>query len=976
MISQTLIPNIILTTNPDLASQFSDLTRQYTSFSKFLEDVRGSFSNDEYFVLTTENTSLTKFEFSFQGNQVESSPPKCVLEFIETKETFELQLLSSYTKRLFASNGEREIDGRVFYVAFGVSDDLSYWSKFQAVHLLGATVFQNFDNPKTVQLTFSIGVGYNTIFDALSSELIDDSVLSKLELNNRPYTGLIHGPNGETLAALTNNDDEFNANSDLLAKYLIGFNSFDALYKEAINGLLRALMPQQNANIFIVSDDLFKLSFNRLSSGTYAKDYNSFQEELSNKANALLRLKNSRAKNYRGSGSVRRATRQFFDNLASKVINVMDSELSTETTIANNFDVYADVMLAFRLEIEDDPTLSEKKIKLIKLLGILREGLKKLSLDQNIILVKEGDTEILKNFYNLFSSKAKVQLPLNPNLPIIMFGNEKIIRAMLYGETFGPNNETKSGEKLPINKASAAYLSADWLSKNLYGSHPKGEQVSDLANVLSDQLIKAIEPGLLDTNNFPIFRYNVKNPNVLGVTVDDLNAFFSLLQAGFTTIQTGVNEYTIELNNKKDLEEDLAASSAEFESLREGFRRAKAVKTTYIKSELRDALYASISDRFSNNNSVYRKRLKVDIENSSPSSIPSKQVSLDDKLVQTSERLKEAIEFTLNSDKTLKMLESVYKTHNEINKDPVFFQPGGSLRTSTSDSIPNVREALGLGRGGIPQGYNSLGSGRVNPSEDYGLKGKTRIFKATGYSLDGPYGALDATLDIQDIIAGELDINNQKTSDRAKLRASEIEEKLDEIFEDVIGISVPGLSEEDKRKFKLTYLTLLESLATAELVKAGGDETKLSPDIKALNNLLKTFGDIKAANDRDDQYVSDQYSGISNLKQQIADLNVTIKGIEDSLDSTRLYNDLIRAVDQHTMMVEITTLPFFNISNFFWIGYPCLLYANRPKLIGGAQEDVLDTLISGSYLIVGMKHTITPTTCESQFTLMKKGTSA
>ena len=76
------------------------------------------------------------------------------------------------------------------------------------------------------------------------------------------------------------------------------------------------------------------------------------------------------------------------------------------------------------------------------------------------------------------------------------------------------------------------------------------------------------------------------------------------------------------------------------------------------------------------------------------------------------------------------------------------------------------------------------------------------------------------------------------------------------------------------------------------------------------------------------------------------------------------------------MRVDITTLPFFNISNFFWIGYPCILYASRPKLIGGAQDDVLDTLISGTYLIVGITHTITPTTCESEFNLIKKGTSA
>ena len=103
---------------------------------------------------------------------------------------------------------------------------------------------------------------------------------------------------------------------------------------------------------------------------------------------------------------------------------------------------------------------------------------------------------------------------------------------------------------------------------------------------------------------------------------------------------------------------------------------------------------------------------------------------------------------------------------------------------------------------------------------------------------------------------------------------------------------------------------------------------------------------------------------------------MTIGVAEDYLDPTLLYKKLYDDVQKMSFFMEITTLPFFNISSNYWLNYPCILYANRPKVIGDNADnpELLDRYLSGAYRIVGYRHRVTNSVCESTFKLQKDTT--
>ena len=114
-----------------------------------------------------------------------------------------------------------------------------------------------------------------------------------------------------------------------------------------------------------------------------------------------------------------------------------------------------------------------------------------------------------------------------------------------------------------------------------------------------------------------------------------------------------------------------------------------------------------------------------------------------------------------------------------------------------------------------------------------------------------------------------------------------------------------------------------------------------------------------------------KYLGFTFNQQDFIDSGVSLDGTKLILDPTITYYDLFNFIDQIPIQVELTTLPFFRISNFFWLGYPCLLFANRPDLISSNNLDPLDSYLTGAYIINSIKHKISNDRCESIFTLTK-----
>jgi len=144
--------------------------------------------------------------------------------------------------------------------------------------------------------------------------------------------------------------------------------------------------------------------------------------------------------------------------------------------------------------------------------------------------------------------------------------------------------------------------------------------------------------------------------------------------------------------------------------------------------------------------------------------------------------------------------------------------------------------------------------------------------------------------------------------------------------------------------------------------------------IQSLILIAKTVVELLNNDEKDPSLptvnIREKLQAIKN-QQDFIDSGVSLDGTKLILDPTITYYDLFNFIDQIPIQVELTTLPFFRISNFFWLGYPCLLFANRPDLISSNNLDPLDSYLTGAYIINSVKHKISNDRCESIFTLTK-----
>ena len=83
--------------------------------------------------------------------------------------------------------------------------------------------------------------------------------------------------------------------------------------------------------------------------------------------------------------------------------------------------------------------------------------------------------------------------------------------------------------------------------------------------------------------------------------------------------------------------------------------------------------------------------------------------------------------------------------------------------------------------------------------------------------------------------------------------------------------------------------------------------------------------------------------------------------------------DMKQRVMEHPMVGSITTIPMFHLSNIrTTMNRPCILSCIEPRFNQTSNKlDLQRTWFSGRYTIIGFKHTITTSTAESEFFIMK-----
>lgn len=782
MNTQVFTPFVILTNNPNIGDRFEDSRKKTNSFTEFLSVVQDAFEEEEYITLTSENTEILSFEFQIEGNQAKSPPPNIVIEFIDKFGNFDLEVVKKASKLKVGSNGEVDTPKTMFYCAFGLGDNLDYWSGFNSMTLISAATFQKFNQPKSIQLNFGVSLGFHESFKSVLSKVTNDSILASLSFNASPITAKLYGSFYEKTKLAKepsplNGEEEpepgvnFQENSDLICDYLLGFNQTDGLIKQVINKFLRSVFSQQ-LNVFLATDDIRKFI-------------------LKGKASKLNRLDRQQGKGR--SGNYKPPTEAYIE-VEQELVTNLDAYLDLQVTNKQEGNTSGEDRVHYLtfsvVNSSQDPlNLEQKREKLEEKLKNLSEGLSQQTGigDDKIILVREADKNIVKNFIKLLTENAKKQLNLNPDLPILFFGEEKLIRSMLYGDEFSIDDKDVTQNKYPLNKKTFKYLNIDWQETNLYGSKPTEEDTKSLEKFLKQAAGKFYNPEV-NYKNFPIFRYNVANSNVLDLSTEENNLYYSLLYTGLTEYPKIYDQYRV---NQEEIK----------------------VRDAGVITKISVTLAEKISQ-------YINRKAQKDAERN----------------VLTPE---EALNLIKLSNKIKLDHELVIQLSKFIKEQELYLEP--SITQEDLKNIPFLSQ------------YST--------------------YSDTGLVL------------LVNTISNFL--KDEESSDRTS----------------TVGIN-------------------------------------------------KALGDIEA-------------------QQKFIDSGISLEPTKLILDPLITYYDLYNFIDEIPIEVEITTLPFFRLSNFYWLGYPCLLFAERTKLIGSTSKDPVDSYISGNYIITSIKHKITSNDCESVIKLTK-----
>ena len=165
------------------------------------------------------------------------------------------------------------------------------------------------------------------------------------------------------------------------------------------------------------------------------------------------------------------------------------------------------------------------------------EGLKGMMDLGEIEFIEETDLRILKLW-------KKYGLIIDPNKPTLILGSQKLIKEILYLDNvqeFEDVNTRSNG----ISKIFKPYYEGGYrreyfeLFRKTASNSSFGEDVSVKDELALNEELRSFTSKA----GIPIFRYNMRNPNVLGLEVDYLGSYFDVYNAGIMkkTIEPALN---------------------------------------------------------------------------------------------------------------------------------------------------------------------------------------------------------------------------------------------------------------------------------------------------------------------------------------------------------------------------------------------------------------------------------------------------
>ena len=547
--SQVMVPRIILTDSLDVVKLFDDKTLNYKSY---LEKVNILEKNQDFLFITNENTNILNFEISILGNSATSRGMTTTIEFIPSDDTFERKILQKDINSVYFE--------RQFYLAFGADIDFVNWSQFQSVTLLYSETFHDFDEPRTIRLNFADPVPIHGLDDELFKFYSKDAkqIADSLRLYIREDTNL----EGFLSKDVAKENGYINTKNEL-NQLFEGYTALDAAFKRLVRKFLRSTFVDANNVLFLCGDvedilnkksrpiadqtntskDIRVINFSTVLLYKYARDYDIVASMSRTGGTGNYILEDS-SNTY--TKKVRTQFNQLLPSLSLTTVrltkeNITGTNYHQNAESSNNYGVSASISL--NIVERQGQTDDSFKEKVVEFFEELEKGLSlEPPLEQDsCILIRETDVKIINLFIDYVQSidpNLVTKFNLIKNKPLIIFGPETILRALLYGEKLentkitSLNTKTKDYINLFLKqKIKASYALYGANSNLLTPLQRITEDISDQLNNITNKT---------NTDELLIFRHNIINGNVLSIKVDDYKAYTQYL--GIPSFIQDINE--------------------------------------------------------------------------------------------------------------------------------------------------------------------------------------------------------------------------------------------------------------------------------------------------------------------------------------------------------------------------------------------------------------------------------------------------
>lgn len=533
-------PAILLTDNPEVVRLFNET--QFPSegadiltpsIASVLARVSNQGNKDSLF-MTNKNSGFIKMEYQSMLN----GSPKLTLQLLEFSEFFETKLLRSATTNLIEQAKNNNFQGDLiapttqFYIAFGMGDDLRYWSCMHSYQLVAAETYSSFDEAKTIELSFVANTGLQEFSHKALKQFINPSLLDSGQISVAEVFST-EGDEDPVPARRINRVNPFvKARRSFRKK---NFPFYVAALDNLTDKFLQILF--NTTNVLILN---YQPPYEFIEAET---DANKPKINLEKTYNKFLKLAKEKPKGYISNQekweyqSLKLVLEKFYTTFNENIVlvdaptagfqeNITIQQVSDKRSAFNSYKSLSN----WGIQLNSSKETGKQKAELESMLEGLLTSYGEVFKSNDYVMMRENDLKILQVLDEAMKSDFG-ESQFDPNKPLIILGPKELISNYVFGQEYDIKKKISLFAKTSPSVSKHLELRTKRIF-DLYNSQNINK--TTLAKLLNDRQTSL--NNIIKKRNIPVFRYNTQNANVLSLTVNDNRAYLQLLSQSYAIL--------------------------------------------------------------------------------------------------------------------------------------------------------------------------------------------------------------------------------------------------------------------------------------------------------------------------------------------------------------------------------------------------------------------------------------------------------